>query len=381
METIDRAVGDGGLTHNARSNRISPIAGRDSGATLEILSEKTIVDVDYDSRNQPQDALAPSQIMPLSDGSPLSDDSPLLPDEKTIVISGVRNSDFGHSQQEGETLVSGLSHDACEPFQASAKHMSRGEAQPENYARAESGSNGNLQHHSDIQRRIVNENLLVSSAMPLIHDAMGLCSLDDSADMHDVRARLISAIGRFQNQAEQCVSDQRHVIAARYLLCSFIDEIVATTPWGLSHRWGAESLLSYFHNETYGGDGFFTLLERAKQQPQQYLDLLELMYVCLSLGFSGRYRVDRDGKTKLEAMREEMMTIISKYQAPENRGLVVGEVTVQKPQKKALWWLVLVTTLTVLVGNSVGYLMFSNQIDVRMDSVSDYVLSSIKSKN
>lgn len=223
-------------------------------------------------------------------------------------------------------------------------------------------------------KRVNTENGLVSSAMPLIHYSMSLLTLNNSVDIDVIRTRLISDIGRFENKAGQCFSDHSQVIAARYLLCSFIDEVVSTSPWGQSHKWSQESLLSYFHNETYGGEGFFKLLERAQQQPETYVDLLELMYVCLSLGFAGRYRVDSKGATKLEGVRESMMTTIDKYRAPDNHGLVVGDIITPVHKVRAykiqlLQWLALSAVIILILINSVAYLLASHNIDSQMDRV------------
>ncbi len=226
----------------------------------------------------------------------------------------------------------------------------------------------------ELNKRVSSENGLISSAMPLIHYAMGLLTINDSVDISVIRTRLISDIGRFENKAEQCFSDHSQVTAARYLLCSFIDEIVSTSPWGKSHRWSQESLLSYFHNETYGGEGFFKLLERAQQKPASYLDLLELMYVCLSLGFAGRYRIDSDGATKLEGVRESMMSTITQCRAPENQSLVVGETKMPVFKEKSvkvkyLQWLVLTVVILLMLVSSVSYMLASYEIDNQMDRV------------
>lgn len=321
---------------------IMPITGHNRDAMLEVLSEKTVVQVQPDVAIEPLRSGGPSDFLNQSNQR-------AVVEEHTVVLDAERHSRDSAYMPEPATQIS-------EPNKL--------DENPES-------------SHSAMHRRVVNENMLVSCAMPLIHHAMNLASMVEPADISSIRSGLISDIGRFQNKAEQCTSDQRHIVAARYLLCSFVDEVIATTPWGVSHRWGAESLLSYYHNETYGGDGFFTLLERAMHQPQQYLDLLELMYVCLSLGFSGRYRVDKNGTTKLESIRESMMTTIANHQAPDNRGMVVGEIHRQPVNKKRAAWLAPVIIATLLIANAAGYLIFSNQIEARMDTASEYILSGI----
>ena len=226
----------------------------------------------------------------------------------------------------------------------------------------------------ELNKRVSGGNELISSAMPLIHYAMSLLTINNLVDISDIRTQLISDISRFENKAEQCFSDHSQIIAARYLLCSFIDEIVSTSPWGQSHCWSQESLLSYFHNETYGGEGFFKLLDRAQQKPASYLDLLELMYVCLSLGFAGRYRVDSDGLTKLEGVRESMMSTIMQCRVPGNQSLVVGEIPPPEFKEKSLkvkclQWLVVTVVIALMVMGAVSYLVASHDIDSQIDRV------------
>ena len=62
------------------------------------------------------------------------------------------------------------------------------------------------------------------------------------------------------------------MIAARYVLCTLIDEAAAGTPWGGAGAWGRHSLLAMFHNETGGGEKVFQLMarlaENAGRQPR-----------------------------------------------------------------------------------------------------------------
>jgi type VI secretion system protein ImpK len=46
-------------------------------------------------------------------------------------------------------------------------------------------------------------------------------------------------------------------------------------------------MVATFHRETVGGDRFYDLLSRLEQDPGGNIDLLEFMYMCLSLGFEG----------------------------------------------------------------------------------------------
>ncbi|MBK1642249.1 hypothetical protein CKO12_10235 [Chromatium okenii] len=63
------------------------------------------------------------------------------------------------------------------------------------------------------------------------------------------------------------------VLPARYMLCALVDEAVLDTPWGTQSVWSNRGLLISFHNETWGGEKFFTALERLLTQPATNLHL------------------------------------------------------------------------------------------------------------
>jgi type VI secretion system protein ImpK len=53
-----------------------------------------------------------------------------------------------------------------------------------------------------------------------------------------------------------------------------------------------------------------SLLDEVKVNPGTELHVLELMYLCLSLGFQGQYRASRQGPAELDRIREDVYTII-----------------------------------------------------------------------
>jgi type VI secretion system protein ImpK len=93
-------------------------------------------------------------------------------------------------------------------------------------------------------------------------------------------------------------------------LCSALDETVLTTPWGNQSSWRDQSLLITLHNEGWGGEKFFQLLQKLLQNPARNLELLELMYICLAFGFEGRYRPLADGFAQLQGVRDNLYRTI-----------------------------------------------------------------------
>ncbi|MFG0382808.1 type IVB secretion system protein IcmH/DotU [Pseudomonas sp. zbq_18] len=149
-------------------------------------------------------------------------------------------------------------------------------------------------------------NPLVAASALLLSEVVRLKTNANPENFDALNERLNVAIKLFEHRALQEGVDGGQVMAARYVLCTVVDEAVVTTPWGNESAWSQMSLLSTFHNETFGGEKFFQLLEHLSRNPVKHLPMLELMYICLSLGFEGKYRVLPRGMLELEAIRDSL---------------------------------------------------------------------------
>ena len=141
-------------------------------------------------------------------------------------------------------------------------------------------------------------NPLVRAAGPLIFSAIQLKDTLDNADPNAVRKRMSNEMRAFDQNAKNFGVSIAQTNAARYLLCTFIDEVVMSTPWGARSGWSGRSLLSEFYGETFGGEKVFTVIDRALRTPAQHQHLLELAYIVLRLGYEGQYRVRNGGRLK-----------------------------------------------------------------------------------
>jgi type VI secretion system protein ImpK len=111
------------------------------------------------------------------------------------------------------------------------------------------------------------------------------------------------------------------VLPARYALCALVDEAILGTPWGSESIWSKQGLLITFHKEAWGGEKFFQALERLMAYPGGNLPMLELLYLCLALGFEGRYRVRDGGRDQLDAVRERLYQTIRVQRGEPEREL------------------------------------------------------------
>ncbi len=164
-------------------------------------------------------------------------------------------------------------------------------------------------------------NPLIIAASPLLNAVPQLRASLTHPNPIGLRETLAQGIRAFEAKAKASGVDAQKVIAARYVLCTFLDETAASTPWGGSGVWGKQSLLVIFHNETWGGEKVFQLMAKLAENPGANRDLLELLYVVLALGFEGRYRVLDNGRSQLELLRERLLVMLRNQRGEYEREL------------------------------------------------------------
>jgi type VI secretion system protein ImpK len=173
-------------------------------------------------------------------------------------------------------------------------------------------------------------NRLVDAATPLLGLAIRarrLARFDNADTLYTQVADEVSAIDR--ELIEQGY-ERPTVVAYRYVLCAFIDEAVLGTDWGSHSIWSQHSLLSRFHNETWGGEKVFAILSRMEKEPQRYQDMLEFIYLALCLGFEGRYKVMDNGREEYERIIGGLYRQIEELRDPdtsESLGTALENVT------------------------------------------------------
>jgi len=97
---------------------------------------------------------------------------------------------------------------------------------------------------------------------------------------------------------------------AVYALCALLDESAAATPWG--QKWTEHGLLHALRGESGGAEGFFTQLDRISAEPEKNADLLEFLYICLALGFEGRYGGTEGDRLALQQVKDRLYELIAR---------------------------------------------------------------------
>lgn len=118
-------------------------------------------------------------------------------------------------------------------------------------------------------------------------------------DPDALRGKVVAEVRAFDSRCIAAGIDPQQVKVARYAICATIDDVVLNTPWGEQSNWALQSMVGTFHRETVGGDRLYDVLARLEKEPSTNIELLEFIYMCLTLGFEGRLRVEQGGRTSI----------------------------------------------------------------------------------
>jgi type VI secretion system protein ImpK len=171
-------------------------------------------------------------------------------------------------------------------------------------------------------------NALVAAANPVLVVAAQIRHALKHGDPEGLLAILTDRVAAFEAAARASGRDEATVASASLALCALVDESAASTPWGAG--WLANGLLARRHGEQAGGEKVFQLLEQKSANPGAHRDLLEFFYVCLALGFEGRFRGQPEARQSLLDLRGRLLEQLRQLRPPRDgelsgrwRGLVV----------------------------------------------------------
>ncbi|MEW4394464.1 type IVB secretion system protein IcmH/DotU [Pseudomonas paraeruginosa] len=220
-------------------------------------------------------------------------------------------------------------------------------------------------------------NPLVDAAQSLLGLVIRLRRLHQLEDVASLYERVRDQITSISEEVRQHGYDSATLLAYRYALCTFIDEAVMATPWGSQgSMWSQRSLLSYHHNETWGGEKFFTVLARMQLDPEKYRHVLEFKYLCLCLGFKGKYGRQHDQNETLNAIIAKLHRVLSPLRGGTAKRLTDAHANVahqrQRLGRTIPLWAPWALALLVLAG---AYTFF----EVKLSRSTDQVLNSLDS--
>jgi len=111
----------------------------------------------------------------------------------------------------------------------------------------------------------------------------------DFGDLETLRRRIKDLLDHSEREALRLGISREDIPEARFALVAFIDETILSSRWSQKAQWEAKPLQLEFSDRYDAGEEFFVRLDRLLAQPAA--DVLEVFYLCMALGFKGRYEL------------------------------------------------------------------------------------------
>ena len=216
----------------------------------------------------------------------------------------------------------------------------------------------------------IGDDVLTAAAGPLLQFMARLRNTANPPDSGDLYQRTVHQIRLFEVETREKGVPLEQLRPAHYALCASLDDVVLNTPWGNSGTWAERSLVSAFHQEVRSGERFFDVLKQMCENPGRFLPVIKLMYLCMSLGFVGQYRLSRRGLGDLNKIREETYAVIARQQKAADADLAPHTKGINAPYRPARFSLPLWVAAAAGLGLLGGlFLWFSISLNAASDGV------------
>ena len=151
-----------------------------------------------------------------------------------------------------------------------------------------------------------------STATPALADLCGdllafalqLKRSSDPGDAEMLRTRIDEQFRALETKARQSDVPQEDVQQAKYAIAAFIDEMILTSSWALKESWADKPLQLAYFNDFSAGEEFYNKIDTLRGAKRN--SVLEVFYLCLSLGFRGKY-VDLQGMEKKKVLMDILL--------------------------------------------------------------------------
>jgi type VI secretion system protein ImpK len=138
----------------------------------------------------------------------------------------------------------------------------------------------------------------------LLAFALQLKRSSDPGDAEVLRQKIDEQFRSLETRARQADVPQEDVQQAKYAIAAFIDEMILTSSWPLKDSWADKPLQLAYFNDFAAGEEFYNKIDVLRGAKRNAV--LEVYYLCLSLGFRGKY-VDLQGMEKKKVLMDTIL--------------------------------------------------------------------------
>ncbi len=118
-----------------------------------------------------------------------------------------------------------------------------------------------------------------------------LRSTNNYGNPETLKSRVNEMFERFERDARSAGIDNEKITNAKFALVAFLDETIISSEWSQKETWLSDPLQIRMFDTFNAGEEFFIHLNDLRQRSSSNKDVLEIYYLCLALGFKGKYQL------------------------------------------------------------------------------------------
>lgn len=177
-----------------------------------------------------------------------------------------------------------------------------------------------------------------------------LRAADHFGDPDVLRRRVKQVLDEAEHEALRTGVTPDNIQMAKFAVVAFIDETIISSSWSQKDRWISKPLQLELYNQYDAGETFFTRLDQLRQQPKANAEAMEVYYLCLTLGFKGKYHLHEQERLReiIETTYEELQRVPGmKPKTLSPHGAPRGQVATEVRSKLPAW---VIAAAAVLIG-------------------------------
>lgn len=167
-----------------------------------------------------------------------------------------------------------------------------------------------------------------------------------------LRSRVLELLKNAEGSGIKMAIPAADIKDARFAVVAFLDETIIGSEWSEKMSWIAKPLQVQLYGQAVAGKEFFERLDRIKADAVLRHSVLEVYYLCLALGFKGKYQVlGAAGQNELLMQIESSFQRLNETAEKRDSRLsphgVPGDQVVTEVKSKLPPWMIAVTAASV----------------------------------
>jgi type VI secretion system protein ImpK len=190
------------------------------------------------------------------------------------------------------------------------------------------------------------------------HDLPNLCAdffslilhlrtQNDFGQPENLRHSLTQHFESMERKAKEFRLEAGDIVNVKFALTAFLDETILNSRWPEKENWRARPLQLVYFKTNLAGEEFFERLDRIWEDRKNKAALLEVYYLCLILGFEGKYKLQ--DKEKLYKQMNDIALELRESRAVAEYTLAPNGQTLESARRKhgPPSWLIVLLCLCV----------------------------------